>query len=410
MNKVYFNRTHNIAFNKHVYGYSTGFSAGNEYTVCNSTEGIIGKSPGVFGKLGGVTCFVCTDCFNFNFGIGCIEYIFGGKVCMVKFSVCKSSGNYHKRVGNGTDGTVARRASENYFIGTFKFCCIGCGTAAVKFNCRNAAEFEHKLCLFGKSKTCCFGFLVTVCKHKNNVAVFFNTNSGTGIFIGSIKSCANFTIPNKKEMTCNSFNNVFGILTEGVLLTNHCGTVLHNCEELILVAHCIAVDVNAFHNECTGGLTGRNVIVCCVGGCNNVVSAFFGCGICLFNDRSFAPNAGVVVIVIVSFNKNTVVGCNVRINYKVRNAVTVFVISNNFGFGNTGSKFAYSFGSYRKAVAVSARNGAEQSSLFFVVFLESDFFIVSCANFLKFECQYSCGSSSDNHKYGKDHGKKTLNK
>ncbi len=156
---------------------------------------------------------------------------------MVKCAVSNSGGDNHQGVGNGTDGTVAAYVANFDLILTFGLCSIGSGTAAVQLDSVNAAELEHELSLLCIGKTYGVGLVVTVGKHKNNVAVSLNTHCGTGILIICIKTGNYCAVLNERKVSAYSLYNVIRIIAELVLAADHVSTVVKHCKELIGVTH-----------------------------------------------------------------------------------------------------------------------------------------------------------------------------
>ena len=303
MNESYVYGTYNSTVKKHIDCNCTELTVRLKYTVSYRTERSIGKSPGyVLGDLCGMSTSVCTESIYSYLGGRSVEGIFRAEVSMVKCTVCNCSGNNHQSVGYRTNCTVAAGVTNYDLIGTLELSCVCSRSAAVELDSCNTTEINHYLSLFSEGKTRRIGLLVTVSKHKDNVTVFLDTNGRTRILVGIIQTCNDLSVPYEEEVSCNSFYNVFRILAECTLLTYHCGTVLHDSEELIRVTHAVTVDVNTFHYEGTGGLTGRNIVVSSIGGCDYVVAALFCSSVCLFNNRCFAPNTGVIIVMVVSLD------------------------------------------------------------------------------------------------------------
>ena len=259
---------------------------------------------------------------------------------MVKCAVSNSGGDNHQGVGNGTDGTVAAYVANFDLILTFGLCSIGSGTAAIQLDSVNAAELEHELSLLCIGKTYGVGLVVTVGEHKNNRTVCFDTDSGTGILVDSVQTGNYCAVLNEHKVSAYCLNNVVSIVAELVLVADNIGTVVELSKELVGVTGCSAVDVYAFHNERAGRLTGGNIIVSGVGRSYYVVASLGFCGIRLFYNSRLAPNAGVVVVMIIGFDLcSTVV--DVTVNYKVLHALAVLIIRNDGCLGYAGSQSGF---------------------------------------------------------------------
>ena len=331
--------TNHSAVIEHLHGGSTQLAVGGEDAVFDGTEGIVGQGPGhVSRDLSGAACQVRAQSLDGDLGGRSVVSVLGAEVRMVKGTVSDGGGDDHQGVGDRADGTVAANVADDDLVSTLQLSGVGSGSATVQLDGCHAAQGEHDLSLLILSQTCGVRLVVTVGQHQHDVTVCLHAHGGAGILVHVVGTGDDLTVPDQHGITTNSLLDLIGILAEGTLLTDHGGAILQDSEEGVVVARAVTIDVDTFHNEAAGGLTGGNVVVGSVGRSDDVVAALRLGGIGLLNDSGLAPVTGVVIVVVVSLDLNGIGGRDVGIDHEILDTVALLIVGNDRSLGHAGGQ------------------------------------------------------------------------
>ena len=329
MDHIDIDGAHGHAVHGHGGGDGAQLAGGNELAVGDGAVRAVRQHPRSTGRdLGRVAALIGTGGADLDLRIGGIEDIVGGQVGMIEGAVSHCGGDHHQGVGHGTDGTVTAGVTDHQLIGALQLGGVGSGTATVQLHGGHTTHAQHDLGLLTVSKTGGVGLLVAVGHHHHHVAVGLDAHGGTGIL--GVAVVDDLAVPDQHVPAADRLLDVGGVLAEGALLADHGGAVLQDSEEGVLVAHAIAVDVDALHDEAAGGLTGGNVVVGGVGDGHDVVATLLGGGVGLLDDSSLAPDTGVIIVMVVGLDLHIGVGCDVGSDHVVNDTVAVGVISHDF--------------------------------------------------------------------------------
>ena len=269
------------AVNGHLDDRITGLAGRNEQTVLNGTGFRIGQLPcGICGDFRGAARTVNTECADGNGGVRRDVIVLGGEGCALEHAVGNCGGNDDEAVGDRTLRAVGGAVDDLEFGFTLCLCGEGTGTAAVEVTCPDTAEVEHDLRLFHNGQTDGLRCLVAVCGHQDDLAVGGDTDGLTGILLFCVEAGADRTVLNQHGIDADGLLNVALIGGIAVLAADLDGAVLHHSEIAVVIAFGLCGDVDAVHDERTGGLTGDHVVGGGVDTCHNrtlIVRIIGGC-------------------------------------------------------------------------------------------------------------------------------------
>ena len=283
------------------------------------SDGLITDLP--LDALGDLCCVAgSTDTYrrHLHLGIDGQIVVFGSNACVFKF-IGDNSGRYCHQ--GGTDAaliTVGGVADNANGIAALRLGSISSGTAAIQMQGDHAACVNHDLCDFSLGSTGRQRTLTAVQNSKDHLAAGGNTHTGSGTAIGIVGTGAGnrLTVAYNDNTAADSFLDLACV---GVPLGAGCNNgraIFQDCEEVVAV--CLVIG-NAFHDQCTAGLTVAHVIEVSVDACHggimlNVIGGILGIGVLilccvhLIGDTLHAPALGRIVVFVVCVNIDIISG------------------------------------------------------------------------------------------------------